>query len=174
MSDTNSAGGHTAQHSYGGFNLKAGVTVFFSLVLPLVVIASLIRVFTYEPPAVVSEAAMQQAIALQIHKVGEVQIGMASHEAKSGEEVFKARCSACHASGALGSPKFGDAAAWGPRVKNGFEALLNSALKGKGNMTPQSGGDLSDYEISRGLVYMANAGGAKFAEPKAPAAADAK
>ena len=38
-------------------------------------------------------------------------------------------------------------------------------------MSAQSGGDYSDFEIARGVVYMANAGGAKFAEPKAPAAA---
>jgi hypothetical protein len=47
--------------------------------------------------------------------------------------------------------------------------LLVSAVKGKGNMGAQSGGEFSDFEISRGVVYMANAAGAKFAEPKAPA-----
>jgi cytochrome c5 len=71
----------------------------------------------------------------------------------------------------LGAPKFGDAGAWGPRVKTGFEALLNSALKGKNSMPAQSGGAASDYEIARAVVYMANQGGAKFDEPKAPAAA---
>jgi hypothetical protein len=48
--------------------------------------------------------------------------------------------------------------------------LLNSALHGKGAMGPQGGGDFSDFEISRAVVYMANKGGAKFDEPKAPAA----
>ena len=72
------------------------------------------------------------------------------------------------ATGAAGAPKFADAAAWGPRVKTGVDALIASALKGKGNMGAQGGGAFSDYEISRGVVYMANAGGAKFAEPKAP------
>jgi cytochrome c5 len=56
-------------------------------------------------------------------------------------------------------------------VKTGYEALLTSALKGKGNMGAQGGGDFSDYEVSRAVVYMANNGGAKFDEPKAPAAA---
>jgi cytochrome c5 len=63
-----------------------------------------------------------------------------------------------------------DAAAWGPRIKSGFDALLASAMKGKGNMPAQGGGDLDDVEVARGVVYMANAGGAKFAEPKAAAA----
>jgi cytochrome c5 len=90
---------------------------------------------------------------------------------KTGEQVFQAQCSACHATGAAGSPKFGDAAAWGPRIKNGFDALLHSALKGKGNMGPQGGGDFSDFEVARAVVYMANNGGAKFDEPKMPAPA---
>ena len=69
--------------------------------------------------------------------------------------------------GALGAPKFGDAEAWGPRVETGYDALLHSALAGKGAMAPQGGGDFSDLEIGRAVVYMANKGGAKFEEPKA-------
>jgi cytochrome c5 len=47
---------------------------------------------------------------------------------------------------------------------------LNSALKGKNAMGAQGGGNFDDYEIARAVVYMANAGGAKFAEPAKPAA----
>jgi hypothetical protein len=47
---------------------------------------------------------------------------------------------------------------------------MNSALKGKGAMGAQGGGDFSDIEVGRAVAYMANAGGAKFAEPQAPAA----
>jgi cytochrome c5 len=72
--------------------------------------------------------------------------------------------------GAAGAPKFQDAAAWAARNATGYDALLNSALKGKNAMGPQGGGDFSDVEIGRAVVYMANAGGAKFEEPKAPAA----
>ena len=64
----------------------------------------------------------------------------------------------CHAAGVLGAPKLGDAAAWGPRIKTGVEALLNSALKGKGGMAAQGGGEFSDFEIHRAVVYLANAG----------------
>ena len=73
--------------------------------------------------------------------------------------------------GALGAPKLGDADAWAPRIKTGFDALLHSALAGKGQMPPQGGGDFSDFEIARAVVYMANKAGAKFAEPAAPSAA---
>jgi cytochrome c5 len=111
-----------------------------------------------------------EAVAARIQKVGAVEIKDANRAAHSGEEVFKAQCSACHATGAAGSPKFGDASAWGPRIGKGFDALWNSALKGKGNMGPQGGGNFEDFEIGRGVAYMANAGGAKFAEPKQPEA----
>lgn len=112
----------------------------------------------------------EEAIAARIQPIGAVKMMVvsAAAAARSGEEVFKARCAGCHEAGAMGSPKFGDAAAWGPRVAQGFEAMLNSALKGKNAMPAQGGGDLSEIEIARGVVYMANAGGAKFAEPKAP------
>jgi cytochrome c5 len=88
---------------------------------------------------------------------------------KSGEEVFKAQCTACHTSGAAGAPKFGDASAWAPRIAKGFDTLWNSSLKGKGAMGAQGGGDYDDIEIASAVVYMANAGGAKFPEPTAPA-----
>ena len=110
-------------------------------------------------------------MATRIQKVGYVEIRDANRPLKAGEDVFKAQCSACHATGAAGAPKFQDAAAWAPRIATGYEALLNSALKGKNAMGPQGGGDFSDLEIGRAVVYLANAGGAKFAEPKAPEAA---
>jgi hypothetical protein len=47
--------------------------------------------------------------------------------------------------------------------------LLNSALKGKNAMGAQAGGEHDDYEIARSVVYLANAAGAKFPEPAAPA-----
>ena len=69
------------------------------------------------------------------------------------------------------APKARAHAAWAPRLNTGAHALYASALKGKGAMAPQGGGDHSDVEIARAVVYMANAGGANFAEPKAAEAA---
>jgi hypothetical protein len=48
--------------------------------------------------------------------------------------------------------------------------LLNSALKGKNAMAPQAGGAFDALEIGRAVAYMANAAGARFEEPQAPAA----
>ena len=67
--------------------------------------------------------------AARIEKVG----GIASIQdagggaLRTGEEMFKAICSGCHATGVSSALKFGDAAAWGPRIKTGYDALLNSA-----------------------------------------------
>ena len=114
---------------------------------------------------------MERTTAQNIQKIGAVEVRDANREMKTGEAVFKAQCSTCHAAGLAGSPKFGDQAAWAPRIKTGFASLLNSALKGKNAMGAQGGGDFDDFEIARAVVYMANAGGAKFPEPvKAEAA----
>ena len=111
----------------------------------------------------------EAAMAQRLQRVGtvELQVATGGGEPKTGEQAFKAQCAACHAAGALGAPKFGDAAAWAPRIGAGLAALTNSALKGKNAMPAQAGGALSDLEISRAAAYMANAGGAKFSEPKA-------
>jgi cytochrome c5 len=148
--------------------------VLFAFVVPVIVIILLANYVTTETkPAAGTQALDAQSVAARIAPVGHVEVKDANDTAslKTGEQVFQAQCSACHATGAAGSPKFGDAAAWGPRVKAGVDALLHSALTGKGNMGPQGGGDFSDFEIRRAVVYMANAGGAKFEEPKAPAPA---
>lgn len=150
--------------------------VFFAFIVPIIVIVMLANYVTTDAkPSAGSEGLQAQAVAERIHPVGAIEIKDVNDVAsmKTGEQVFTAQCSACHTSGAAGAPKFGDAAAWGPRVKSGYEALLTSALKGKGNMGPQGGGDFSDFEIGRAVVYMANHGGGNLAEPKAPAASAA-
>lgn len=148
--------------------------VVASFVVPIVVIILLINFVGFgNKTGAGSEGMSAEAVALRIQPVGSVVIKDASDAGslKTGEQVYQAQCSACHAIGAVGAPKFGDEAAWAPRVKTGYEALLTSALKGKGNMTPQGGGDFSEFEIGRAVVYMANKAGGKLEEPKAPAAA---
>ena len=81
----------------------------------------------------------------------------------TGEQVYNDICAGCHASGALGSPKFKESKDWGPRIAKGYDTLLVHALNGFNKM-PARGGepDLSDLEVARGIVHMANAAGAKF------------
>ena len=148
-------------------------TVLASFIVPVVVIVMLVSYVDYgTKPAAGSEGLGAEAVAQRIQPVGSIEIKDRSGPVvlKTGEQVYTERCSACHAAGAAGSPKFGDEAAWAPRIKTGYEALLNSALKGKNAMAAQGGGEFSDVEIGRAVVFMANKGGAKFDEPKAPAA----
>ena len=150
------------------------VTVVAAFVLPVVIIIMLINFVAWDSkPAAGSDGLSAEAIARRIAPVGvsEFKDPGDVKSMKTGEQVFQAQCSACHATGAAGAPKMGDEAVWAPRVKTGFDALLNSVLKGKGNMPSQAGGDHSDFEISRAVVFMANKSGAKFDEPKLPAAA---
>jgi cytochrome c5 len=150
------------------------LTVLASFVIPIVVIILLVNFVDFDTRSGAgSDGQQAAAVGLRIQRVGTVVVRDPSspRPVRSGEQVFQGQCSACHATGAAGSPRFGDAAAWGPRIKTGYEALLNSALKGKGVMPPQGGGEFSDLEVGRGVVYMANQGGARFEEPKAPAAA---
>jgi cytochrome c5 len=88
---------------------------------------------------------------------------------KTGEEVYKSVCSACHAAGVAGAPAFANNGAWSARVGKGYEALLSSVLKGKGAMPARGGAapdDVNDLELGRSVVYLVNASGGKLAEPK--------
>lgn len=159
--------------------------VFFSFVIPIFLIIGLVYyVVSSAKPAGESGNADTAQMALggltdqdrakrlaeRIQKIGTVDIRDANRALQTGEEVFKAQCTACHTAGVVGAPKFGDTAAWGARIQTGYEALLTSALKGKNAMGAQGGGNFEDIEIGRAVVYMANAGGAKFAEPQQAAA----
>jgi cytochrome c5 len=93
---------------------------------------------------------------------------------RSGKQVVDAQCSKCHAKGDGGAPKIGDRAAWAPRMKQGVDALVLSAIRGHGGMPPRGDkADLTDGEIKSAINYMFNptASSAK-PKPKAePAAA---
>ena len=148
-------------------------TSFFSFVAPIFIIIGLVYFVTSGDKPAAGAVDPELATAMRIQRVGSVELRDANRPLQAGDAVYKAQCAACHDAGLAGAPKLGDAAAWAPRVATGYEALLTSALKGKGAMGAQAGGAFSDVEIGRAVVHMANAGGGKFAEPAAPAAADA-
>ena len=65
----------------------------------------------------------------------------------------------CHETGVNGAPKIGDRAAWIPRVKQGLDVVVRSAIKGHGAMPPRGGmADLTDTEIRSAVIYMMNYG----------------
>jgi cytochrome c5 len=177
MSDSHDSAEHGAHEAHEGpikTTKQLIWAVSLSFVLPVVVIILLVKfVVLGDKPAAGTGALQAEAVAKRIAPVARIELKDASDAAalKTGEQVYQAQCAACHNAGAAGAPKLGDAAAWAPRLKTGYEALVNSALKGKGAMAAQGGGDFSDYEIARSVVYMANQSGGKLAEPKAPAAA---
>ncbi|HLX24949.1 MAG TPA: c-type cytochrome [Usitatibacter sp.] len=75
--------------------------------------------------------------------------------AADGKKTYETVCFACHGAGVAGAPKFGDKAAWAPRVAQGKDTLHASALKGKGAM-PAKGGNttLSDADVTAAVDYM--------------------
>lgn len=80
----------------------------------------------------------------------------ASGEPRSGEVVYSTKCFTCHATGAAGAPKLGDAAAWASRLaERGEQGLYDSAIKGFKAM-PAKGlcMDCSDDEIKASVDHI--------------------
>lgn len=77
---------------------------------------------------------------------------------KSGSEVYNSVCMACHDTGAAGSPKRGDAAAWASRLEQGMATLYEHSLSGIRGM-PAKGGNpkLSDDEVKLAVDYIVEA-----------------
>jgi cytochrome c5 len=139
-----------------------------SFIIPVFIIIGLVFYVTSANKPASGAADAERSLTQRIQKVGVIEVRDANRPLKAGEEVYKAQCAACHAIGAAGAPKLADAGAWGARIKQGLETLVTSALKGKGAMGAQGGGDFNDIEIARAVVYLANSAGGKFEEPKAP------
>ncbi|MFY0478737.1 c-type cytochrome [Achromobacter marplatensis] len=154
------------------------VTIVLSFVIPIAIIILLVNmVVSGTKVGAGSDTLTEEAVTKRIAPVA----GFALVDAnapkvfKTGEQVFAAVCTACHTAGIAGAPKMGDNAAWAPFIKSGYDTMLNVALHGKGGM-PAKGGNptLSDYEVARAVVYMANKSGASLPEPAAPAEDGAK
>lgn len=78
---------------------------------------------------------------------------------RTGEQIVNAQCIKCHEKGTGGAPKIGDRDAWIPRLKNGLDPLVLSAVNGHGGMPPRGGAaNLSDAELKDAITYMFNKG----------------
>ncbi len=156
-------------------------TVLFSFVAPVFIIIGLVYfVLSYAKPASsgaelsgLTAAELAKGVEMRIAKVGTVEIRDANRPLAAGEAVYKAQCVACHGGAVAAAPKLGDTGAWAARIATGYEALLTSALKGKGTMGAQGGGDWEDAEVGRAVVYMTNAAGGSFPVPERAKPADA-
>lgn len=116
------------------------------------------------PAAKPDEAAINKRIAPVASSVVAEEKAAGQAAERSGEQLYKTACLACHDSGAAGAPKIGDKAAWAPRLAQGLSGLLKSATAGKNAMPPKGGSDASEAELSRAIVYMANKSGGSLKE----------
>src|SRR5690606_10545124 len=150
------------------------VTVILAFILPIIVILLLVNlVAASSQMGTGSDAQTEEAIANRIKPVASFHLVDASAPKvqKTGQQVYESTCTACHAAGVAGAPKLGDADAWAPFIKTGYEEMVKNAIHGVGAMPPKGGNpSLSDFEIERAVVYIANQSGASFDEPEEPAA----
>jgi cytochrome c5 len=153
------------------------ITVVLAFVIPITLILLIVKAVTVGIDTSASNPVMSdEAIAKRIRPVGEVVLAQGNGGVamtKSGEEVYKSVCAACHGSGALGAPKVGDKAAWGKLMGKGLPGLTKSAIAGVRQMPARGGNpDLSDTEVGRGIAYMVNQSGGQVKEPLPPTPKD--
>ena len=131
--------------------------VLLSFLVPIIGIILIVQLVT-STKAPDPAALAPEAVAKRIQPVGHVEFGSGGGAAtggRSGEEVVKTTCAACHQAGVAGAPKMGDKAQWAPRIKQGLQTLVQTALKGKGAMPPKGGNaSLSDADIRAAIEYM--------------------
>ncbi len=150
--------------------------VIAGFAIPIVIIVMLVSYVGSNPKTGAgSNSQSPEAIAARLKPVADEGFTLvdasAPRQLKAGAEVYNAACAACHNAGAAGAPKFGDAGAWGARIKQGYDTLVSHAIKGIRGMPAKGGNpDLDDIEVARAVVHMANSAGASFKEPAAPAA----
>ncbi len=108
------------------------------------------------------EANIQEAMvrtmpvaSMAIGDVSEQEVTMADTQTQSGESVYQSACAACHTAGIAGAPKYGDGAAWEPRIAQGAEVLYEHAINGFNTMPAKGGStNLSDDAVKAAVDYM--------------------
>ncbi len=105
-----------------------------------------------------------ESIAARIKPVGTVVVEGGATEAPvqaapSGptdpKKIYDTYCTICHQTGIAGAPKFHNKADWEQRLAVGIDALLQSAIKGKGGMPPKGTCmQCSDDALKATIEYM--------------------
>jgi cytochrome c5 len=87
---------------------------------------------------------------------------------KTGEQVYRTVCMACHETGVAHAPKLGDKAAWAPLIAEGQHVLTAHAWVGVRAMPARGGSaDISLAEFSRAVAHMARGSGGNWKDPDA-------
>jgi cytochrome c5 len=105
------------------------------------------------------ESQSNEDISKRIKPVGEVYIAgdtpAAATGPRSGEDVYKASCFACHGTGAMGAPKAGDTVQWSKRAEQGVDVVIEHAISGFNGMPPRGAcAACSDDEIKAAVEFM--------------------
>jgi cytochrome c5 len=146
------------------------VVILLAFLIPIIGIILLVQLITARPNAD-PNALTPESVAARIQPVGRLEFGAPSAPpgARTGESIVKTTCATCHQAGVANAPRMGDAKAWAPVIKQGLQAMVANAIKGKGAMPPKGGdASLTNEEMTRAVAYMANQSGGKFKEPPAP------
>lgn len=141
----------------------AALTQHRRFALPVVALLALVLAACGDKPKIDHEQT-----ATLIQPVARVELKVAAEEPtgdRDGETVYKSVCSACHSAGVAGAPKTGDNAGWAPRLAKGLDTIVSSAINGIGAMPARGGNpNVSDDEVRRAVIHMANQSGGKFKE----------
>ncbi len=145
-----------AMHAYAGRSMKGDPSMSEEAVKSRVAPVAQVVIDPNAPTAAAAPAAPQAAAASVAAppRAAPAKAGGAG----AGKATYESVCHVCHGAGVAGAPKFGDKAAWAPRIKQGLDALHASALKGKGAMPPKGGNpSLSDADVKAAVDYMVSA-----------------
>ena len=145
------------------------VVVLLAFLVPITVMLLLSQLFT---SGTHDKKEDPQRVIDRIKPIGTVVIAEASPASgnMTGQQVFGQVCKTCHEPGIAGAPKAGDKSAWAPRIAEGEATLVSHAIngfQGKTGVMPPKGGNpsLTDDEVHRAVVYMADQSGANWKEP---------
>ena len=87
---------------------------------------------------------------------------------KSGEQVYRETCMACHGPGLANAPRMGDKKAWSKLIAEGQHVLTAHAWVGVRAMPPKGGrNDLSLEEFARAAAWMVRGSGGNWQDPDA-------
>ena len=77
---------------------------------------------------------------------------------RSGEEIYEAACTTCHAICLAGAPLFGNKVIWGERANKDLAVLVETVTNGLGGMPPMGMCmDCSQEELTNSVQYMLDA-----------------
>jgi len=145
------------------------IVVLLAFLVPITVIGLLSQLFTSGARDMSEDKAK---VLERIKPIGTVLIAEATPASgnMSGQQVFAQVCKTCHEAGIAGAPKIGDKSLWTPRIAEGESTLVQHAIngyQGKSGVMPPKGGNpgLTDDEVHRAVVYMADQAGATWKEP---------